>query len=201
MVNCVDDLVPGVLGYAESVVEEDHRGTKYVVIDGAPSAKAVTIVIGGFDGFSLDLRECACRAGLRALKDAIEVGKVLPGAGACQIEIRKKLLERIVGSEMGKERFGVMAFAEAMLSIPRALLRNSGWDCAVKIAEMEKCGDEGELAGIDLETGEVIDPVVFGVWDRYSVVRGIVRAAPVIASQVLLVDEIIENGKTRKKDE
>jgi T-complex protein 1 subunit zeta len=143
------------------------------------------------------LRETGVKSGLRGLKDAIETGKMLPGAGACEIGVCQGLKRDAGKIGAGKARFGVEAFAEGILSIPRALMNNSGFDAGVKIAEMQKVWDEGEFWGIDLETGEVIDPAVFGIWDSYKVVRGLVQSAPIVASQLLLVDEIIESGRVK----
>jgi T-complex protein 1 subunit zeta len=198
LVNCVDDLSPEVLGFAGKVTEEDHRGTKYVFIDEAQHAKAVTIVIGGLFPTTADLIEISIKSGLRSLKDAIETGKVLPGAGASELCMYRELMRK---SANGKSRFGLEAFAEALLSIPRALMKNCGLDACIKIAEMQHASDEGEIVGIDLESGEVIEPTLFGIYDSYSVLRGIVQSAPIVASQLLLVDEIIESGKIKRRNE
>ena len=44
-----------------------------------------------------------------------------------------------------------------------------------------------------------MDPAVVGVWDNYRVKHQMLDSAAVIASQLLLVDEVIRAGKQMKK--
>jgi T-complex protein 1 subunit zeta len=192
VVNCVDDLCERVLGRAGKVTEEDHRDQKYVFIDEIDDPKAVSIVISGMTDEMASLTEAAVKDGLRALKHAVDDKKVLPGAGAVQVALHHRLWKdcRMVVSP--KLTLGVEAFADALLAIPRALIQNAGLQDALIVPTMLSEADSGELAGVDLETGDVIDPTEFGIFDSYRVVRGIVQAAPIVASQLLLVDQIIQ---------
>ncbi|OHT03176.1 TCP-1/cpn60 chaperonin family protein [Tritrichomonas foetus] len=197
VVNCVDDLFPAVLGYAEKVTEEEHNKVKYVFIDEVQSPKAVSIVLGGMNVANLDLTETAVKSGLRALQNADNDKKLLPGAGATEIALSIKLQEYKKTLE-AKDRLGVEIFSEALLSIPRTLMKNSGLNPSEIIGEMLNEAETGELAGVDLETGEVMDPTVFGIYDNYCVKRGIFQSAPIVASQLLLVDEIIQSTKVKE---
>ena len=195
VVNCVDDLAPNVLGYAEKVTEEEHRNSKYIFIDEVREPKAVAIVVAGMTDITCGLIEGAVRDGMRALRHAVEDGKVLPGAGATEIAVHLKLMNDTLKTVEPKHRFGVQVFAEALLSVPRALVNNCGHDASTLIPEMLSEAEGGDLAGIDAETGEVIDPTVFGIYDNYCVVRGLIQSAPLVASQLLLVDEILTSTK------
>jgi T-complex protein 1 subunit zeta len=53
--------------------------------------------------------------------------------------------------------------------------------------------------GMDIETGEAIDPVALGILDVYQVKHQMLESAGVIASQLLLVDEIIRAGRASYK--
>lgn len=64
---------------------------------------------------------------------------------------------------------------------------------------MEGCGGQeeheaGNVVGLDVDTGEACDPVLAGVFDNYLVKKQILQGAPVIASQLLLVDEVMRAG-------
>jgi T-complex protein 1 subunit zeta len=203
LVNCIDDLAEKVLGFAGKVTEENHRGQKYVFIDDVCEPKAVSIIVTGMLDVTASLRESAVRDGLRALKHAIEDTKVLPGAGAVEIGLHLKLMNEFCKQVPGKARFGVEAFAEALLALPRALIQNAGLEASILVPQMLCEAERGDLAGVDLETGEVIDPSEFGLFDNYCVVRSILQGAPLVASQLLLVDGIIESARAieRKKDE
>lgn len=58
--------------------------------------------------------------GLRAIKNAIDDGAVIPGAGAFEIAANQALL-KYKDEVKGKQRLGVQAFAEALLVIPKTL--------------------------------------------------------------------------------
>lgn len=54
-------------------------------------------------------------------------------------------------------------------------------------------GDEvakGNKVGLDVATGEPLDPVLAGIYDNLLVKRQMLQSAPVVASQLLLVDEV-----------
>jgi T-complex protein 1 subunit zeta len=49
-------------------------------------------------------------------------------------------------------------------------------------------------AGLDLTTGEACSPVDLGIYDNYRVKKQMITSAGIIASQLLLVDEIMRAG-------
>lgn len=50
--------------------------------------------------------------------------------------------------------------------------------------------EAGSVVGLDVATGEALDPVLSGIYDNYLVKKQILQSSPVIASQLLLVDEV-----------
>uniref|UniRef100_UPI0037553B65 TCP-1/cpn60 chaperonin family protein n=1 Tax=Salmonella sp. s51933 TaxID=3160127 RepID=UPI0037553B65 len=52
---------------------------------------------------------------------------------------------------------------------------------------------------VDLATGEAFIPADFGVWDNYNVKRQLLHSCTVIASNLLLVDEIMKAGMSSLK--
>ena len=52
--------------------------------------------------------------------------------------------------------------------------------------------------GFDVFSGEPIDPMVSGIYDNTIVKRQILHSAPIIASQLLLVDEVIRAGRNMR---
>ena len=57
----------------------------------------------------------------------------------------------------------------------------------------------GSLAGLDIESGEATDPSLAGVYDNYIVKRQILQSAPIIATQLLLVDEVLRAGANMRR--
>ena len=53
--------------------------------------------------------------------------------------------------------------------------------------------------GIDIATGDPTDPTLLGIYDNYLVKKQIIQSAPIIASQLLLVDEVIRAGMNMRK--
>jgi len=67
----------------------------------------------------------AVRDGLRAVKNALEDGCVVPGGGAFEVAVHvalKKAMEEL----KGRERLGMQAYADGMLVIPKVLAVNAG---------------------------------------------------------------------------
>lgn len=50
---------------------------------------------------------------------------------------------------------------------------------------------KGNKVGLDVATGKPMDPTLAGIYDNLSVKRQMLQSAPVVASQLLLVDEVI----------
>lgn len=57
---------------------------------------------------------------------------------------------------------------------------------------------QGNVVGLDVSTGEALDPAMAGIFDNYLVKKQILQSAPVVASQLLLVDEVMRAGETEK---
>lgn len=54
---------------------------------------------------------------------------------------------------------------------------------------------EGHVVGLDLKTGEPMDPALEGVWDSYRVLRNCVASSAEIAMNLLLCDEMLKAGR------
>ena len=85
----------------------------------------------------------AVRDGLRAVKNALEDGCVVPGAGAYEVAVNlaiTKGLEKI----KGKARLGMQAYGEGMLVIPKVLSQNAGYDPQdVIVTLVQEAGETG----------------------------------------------------------
>ena len=65
-------------------------------------------------------------------------------------------------------------------------------DCAQCMQEEHK---QGNVVGLDVSTGEALDPAMAGIFDNYLVKKQILQSAPIVASQLLLVDEVMRAGE------
>jgi T-complex protein 1 subunit zeta len=199
--NSVDDLTPEVLGYAGQVYEQTLGEEKYTFVEGVSNPFSCTILIKGPSKHAINQVKDAIRDGLRAVKNTIEDGCVVPGAGAFEIALHHDLMKFKNKEVSGRVKLGVQAFADAVLVIPKTLAVNSGFDLIDSIVTLQEQYSKGHIVGLDLSSGEYLSPEEEGIWDQYRVLRQILNSAPVIAAQLLLVDEILRAGKNVSKKE
>lgn len=60
------------------------------------------------------------------------------------------------------------------------------------VSAMQDEHKEGDVVGLDLETGEAIDPELIGVFDSYRVLRNSIASSSSIATNLLLCDELLK---------
>lgn len=158
----------------------------------------------------------ALRDGFRSVKNAIEDKCLIPGAGAFEVACSKHLGSALKSSAKGRTKLGVQAFAEAMLVIPKTLASNGGFDVQDAIVGLQQEAEETDApVGLDLKSGEPMDPVTEGIWDNYRVkrqmlhswyvltctlsllqVRVLIGTSSVIAVNLLSTDEILRAGRS-----
>ncbi|KII68267.1 T-complex protein 1 subunit zeta [Thelohanellus kitauei] len=199
-INSLEDLTAEVLGFAGSVYEYHIGDDKFTFVEDVPRSGSITVLINGPTRHSVAQIKDALRDGLRAVNNALVDGCCLPGAGAVEIALREELIS-YAKTLSGKEQLGVIAFANALLVIPRTLSKNAGLDpqdTIVKLtAEYSKCKIP---VGVNLETGLPIDPIACGIFDNLAAKRQIIVGATSISSNLLLVDEIIRAGVSTTKE-
>ena len=195
--NSVDDLCPSDLGFAELVYEKTLGDDKYTFIEGVSNPQSCTILIKGPNDHEINQLKDAVRDGLRAVRNTLIDKCLVPGAGSFELACRNQLL-KYAKTVSGKTRLGVEIFADALMVAPRTLAENSGFDVQETILKLEEefeASGGKEPIGLDLYSGEAISPEMEGIYDNYAVKRQMLMLAPVLAEQMLLVDEVIRAGK------
>ncbi|ODQ64883.1 T-complex protein 1 zeta subunit [Nadsonia fulvescens var. elongata DSM 6958] len=199
--NSADDLSPEVLGWAGLVYEQNLGEEKYTFIEEVKDPKSVTILIKGPNNHTVSQIQDAVRDGLRSVSNTITDKCVIPGAGAFQIAAASHLVDDFMPKNVkGKVKAGVKAFAEGLLVIPKTLATNAGFDA---LETLSGCQDEyadGHVVGIDLSTGEPMEPTVEGVYDSFRVLRNSIASATSIAANLLLCDELLKAGRSSLKE-
>jgi T-complex protein 1 subunit zeta len=193
-VNSVDDLKEDVLGFAGRVYEQVLGEDKYTFVEECRNPHSCTILVKGSTSHVIAQLKDALRDGLRAAKNAFDDECVVPGGGAFEIAASIEVAEEAKKAK-GKLGAGMQLFSDALLVIPKLLAQNSGFDSLEAVVKLQKSCREGLPAGLDVETGEPIDPVTEGILDNFTVKRQILRSASVIAIQLLLVDDVLAAGK------
>ena len=89
----------------------------------------MTLLIKGPNAHTITQITDAVRDGLRSVYNMIVDKSVVPGAGAFQIACAAHLTSEAFRKQVkGKAKYGVSAFADALLIIPKTLAANSGHD-------------------------------------------------------------------------
>jgi T-complex protein 1 subunit zeta len=197
--NSVDDLTPDILGWAGLVYEHTLGEEKYTFIEEVRDPKSVTLLIKGPNQHTITQIQDALRDGLRAAKNAIEDKALIPGAGAFEVACSAHLSGTVKKSAKGRVKMGVQAFADALLIIPKTLAQNGGFDVQDVVVALQDELAEGNIVGIDLQSGEPFDPTVEGIWDNYRVKRQMLHSCSVIAVNLLSTDEILRAGRSSLK--
>merc|ERR1719421_272764 len=194
-VNSFDDLCEEDLGEADTVYEQVLGDDKFTFIDGAKNPKSVTILIKGPNDHTIAQIKDAVRDGLRAAANTLTDRCVVPGAGAFEIAAAEHL-DTFKRTIKGKARLGIEIFAQALMVVPKTLTENSGLDVMDCILQAQGAHAESKSpVGIDVLTGEPCSPVMEGIYDNYCVKKQMLNLTPVLAQQLLLVDEVIRAGR------
>lgn len=90
---------------------------------------------------------------------------------------------------------GVIAFADALLGIPKCLAKNSGFDPQDSVFKVTDEARTNYKVGLDIKTGGFIDVFEHGILDSYRVKTQVIHSVSAIATQLLLVDEILKAGR------
>ncbi|KAH9176298.1 T-complex protein 1 zeta subunit [Lactarius sanguifluus] len=199
--NSVEELTPDVLGWAGLVYEHTLGEEKYTFVDEVRDPKSVTLLIKGPNAHTTQQIQDALRDGLRAVKNGLEDAALVPGAGAFEVACAAHLVERTKKAAKGRAKMGVQAFADALLVIPKTLAANGGFDVQDALVALQDEHAEGNVVGLDLQSGEPFDPTVEGVWDNYRVKRQMLHSSSVIAINLLSTDEILRAGRSSLKPE
>lgn len=169
-------MKPEDLGYAGLVYEHTLGEEKYTFVEEVKNPKSVTLLIKGPNAHTISQIADGVRDGLRAVKNALEDRALVPGAGAFEIAAHAHLAGEVKKSAKGRAKLGVQAFADALLVIPKTLAANAGLDVQDVIVAMQDEQAEGHVVGLNLATGEPLDPETEGIWDNYRVKRHMIHS-------------------------
>merc|ERR1712038_139578 len=175
------------------------RGLQDVLKSNLGPKGTMKMLVSGAGDIKLTQIKDAIHDGLRAVKNAIEDECVVPGAGAFEVAAHGALVKH-KETIKGRARLGVQAYADALLVIPKVLATNSGLDAQESIVKLqEESVAAGQPVGLDISSGEALIPADSGILDNYRVKKQILHSCTVIASNLLLVDEVMRAGMSSLK--
>eukprot|EP00659_Diplonema_papillatum_P023368 gene23368-35800_t len=175
-VNHFDDLKESDLGYAGLVYEHVLGDEKYTFIEKVKNPKSGTILLKGPNDHTIAQIKEAVRDGLRAVRNAIEDGGVVAGAGdfesACKVHLDHYADRKDVKDALTPV---IKAFGDALMGVPKILAESATEGGAAPALRhtllrhaREAYGTDSHF-GLDLESGCVTDPLASGVMDSFRV--------------------------------
>ena len=110
-----------------------------------------TILLRASTSSTLQDMERAIDDGVHAAKMACKDGRLVPGAGATEMELAVKI-RNYADSCPGLEQYAIRAFAKALECVPHTLAENAGLDSGAVIASLAAAHANGNIhAGVDIE--------------------------------------------------
>lgn len=199
IVTNLDDLSEKDLGYAEIVEEKRVGGDNMIFVRGCKNPKSVTILVRGGTEHVVDEIDRSIEDAIGAVTSALDLGKILPGGGAPEVEVAVQL-RKIAQKYPGREQLAILSFADAIEIIPRTLAENSGLDPIDVMLKLRAAHEKGNKTyGIDVDTGEPVDMYERGVIDPLKVKIQAIKSATEAAEMILRIDDVIAASKIEKE--
>jgi thermosome len=200
IVSNLDDLTEKDLGYAELVEERKIAGEAMTFVTGCKNPKAVTILVRGSTEHVVDEIDRNVEDGIGALISALESGKIVPGAGAIEEELAKRIRE-FAEKFSGREQLAIQEFANALEIIPRTLAENAGLDPIDILVELRAAHEQGKTTyGVDVFTGKIVDALKAGIIEPLKVKSQAIKSAAEAAEMILRIDDVIAASKLGKEE-
>lgn len=193
IVNSINDITSKELGTAGVVEAKKVGDEEMTYIKECKSAKAVTLLIRGGTSHVVDEIERAVKDALGVLAASIKSKKIVPGAGATEIELAKEL-RKYAHTLTGREQLAAFAFADSIEVIPRTLAENAGLDPIDVLAELKSRHEKEKNIGINVFTGKPIDSIKEGIVEPLKIKTQAIKSATEVAELILRIDDVISAG-------
>jgi chaperonin GroEL (HSP60 family) len=198
IVSNIKELTQKDIGSAGVVEERKIGGDEMTIVKECKNPKAVTLLLRGGTEHVIDEAERAVQDAIGDLSAVISTGKIVAGGGAPEMEASKEL-RKFAMSLGGREQLAVIAFADALESIPRTLAENSGLDPIDMLVNLKSAHDSGQIwAGVNVSTGKVDDMLKLNVVEPLKVKTQAVKSASEVSIMILRIDDVIAAGKLNK---
>jgi len=197
IVSNLNELSQNELGSSEIVEEIKHGDDVLTYVRGCSNPKALTILIHGGTEHVIDEIERALKDGLGDVVCSLKDGLVVPGGGAIEIELSRRLRE-FGQSLSGREQLAVDEFASALEFIPTTLAENAGLDPIDIITEMKSRHDSGEKnVGLNLFTNKMENVLDSRIIEPLRIKQQAINSATDVATMILRIDDVIASSGSK----
>jgi len=199
IVSNLKELSSDDLGFAGLVKEEKINDEEMIFIENCQNPKAVTLLIGGGTEHVAEEIKRAVSDALGDVATTLKEKKVVPGAGAVEMQLAKNL-RSYARTLSGREQLAVVAYAEAMEIVPKTLAENAGLDPIDILTKLRSAHDLNKhRSGLNAFTGELIDAWSHGIIEPLKIKTQALKSATEVAEMILRIDDVIL-GNTEERD-
>ncbi len=191
IVSTIDELSKNDLGGAGLIEELKLAGEEMIFVRECNDPKAVSILVRGGTEHVVDEVKRAMDDAVLGVISTLELGKIVPGGGAIEMELARRLREyaETVG---GREQLAINAFAEAVEVIPRTLAESTGKDPIDILVELRTVHDKGNKNyGVDVMNGKIADMKQLNVIEPLKIKTQAIKSATEASEMILRIDDII----------
>jgi len=196
VVTNLDDLSTKDLGFAQLVEERKVENDKWVFVEKCKNPKAVSILIRGGSERVVEEAERSMHDALMVVKDVVQKPAIVAGGGSPEAFVSKKL--RIWASGVsGRQHYAILAFADALDSIPIALAENAGMDVIDTLAELhsKQLSENNPWIGVDVKGLKVADMRRKNIIEPLAVKEQVLKSATETTAMLLRIDDILSASR------
>ena len=196
----IEDLTESDLGYAKRVEERKISDERMIFVRECKNPKAVTLLVRGGTEHVVDEVDRAIEDAIGSVSSAVELGKIVPGGGAPEIEVAKELRKYAEGFS-GREQLAINAFADALEVIPRSLAENAGLDPIDTLVTLRADHEKKKINnGVNIFKSGTIDMISQGVIEPLKIKTQALKSAADAAEMILKIDDIVSAAKLSKPE-
>ncbi|EAZ63315.2 component of chaperonin-containing T-complex [Scheffersomyces stipitis CBS 6054] len=185
--------MPDEMGDIDIIETKEIGGDRVTIFRQEESiSRTATIIIRGATQNNLDDVERAIDDGVNAIKGLLKDNRLLPGAGAVEIELIKRVT-KYGENTPGLMQLAIKNFAKAFEVIPRVLSETSGLDSSEMLSKLYAAHstDDNINLGIDIDNDDLLDVTQAGIYDLYSSKKSAINLAVDATNTILSIDQII----------
>ena len=193
----LDDLSEDDLGHAKNVEERKVETDNWVFVEGCKNPKAVSILIRGGSQRVIDEAERSMHDALMVVKDVVEKPAIVAGGGSPEAYVAQKL--RVWSNSIqGREHYAILAFADAVESIPITLAENGGMDVIDTLANIrsQQTSTGNPWVGVDVKRLGVSDMRKKNIIEPLAVKEQVLKSATETAAMLLRIDDILASSSS-----
>ncbi len=192
IINNIFEVTSEDLGKAGKVEEKKIGDDNMIFVSECTNPKAVSILIRAGIEHVVDEAERMLHDALSVVRAAIENPYILPGGGASEIELAKRL--RVYAQSIGgREQLAIEVYANALEIIPKTLVENAGYNPVDLLLELRSKheSESGNAYGINMQLGKPDNMENLGIIEPLMILSQAIQSATEVASMILKIDDVI----------